>query len=48
MEASGHLHSPAALSSEKEPPVPIEETERTAEPAWLLWRIETSLDNCKF
>jgi len=47
MRASGKLHAPAALSSEKEPPVLVEETERTPEPAWMLWRIETSLDNCK-
>jgi len=33
MKASGKLHAPAALSSEKEPPVPAEETERTPEPA---------------
>jgi len=47
MKASGKLHAPATLSSEKEPPVPIEENERTLEPAWMLWRIETSLDHCK-
>jgi hypothetical protein len=47
MKASGKLHAPAALTSKKEAPVPVEETERTSEPAWMLWRIEISLDNCK-
>ena len=47
MKDNGQLHAQAALSLEKEPPVPIDEAERTPELAWMFWRRETFLDNCK-
>jgi hypothetical protein len=43
MEVVGQIHAPAALSPEKEPPVPIGyEAGWASEPVWTLWRRETS------
>jgi len=39
MKLSVHLHAPAALSTGKEPPVPIsQEAEWGPEPVWTRWR----------
>jgi hypothetical protein len=44
MEVYGQFHAPAALSSGKEPPIPIVyEAGWTAEPMWTLWSTEKSL-----
>ena len=44
MEMSGHLHTPATLSSKTEPPLPTEQ-EATEAPKlfWKLWRGDKSL-----
>jgi hypothetical protein len=45
MEVSGRYHSPAALHTGKESPVPVgKETEWAPEPVWTLWKREKSLD----
>jgi hypothetical protein len=44
MEVNGQLHAPAALSTGKEPLIPIVyEVGWTPEPMWTLWSTETSL-----
>jgi hypothetical protein len=41
MRMSGHLHTPAVLTSAKKPPTPIGfENAWTANPVWKLWRRE--------
>jgi hypothetical protein len=38
MDVTGQLHGPAALSPEKEPPVPLRyEARRAPESVWMLW-----------
>jgi hypothetical protein len=49
MEASGHIHAPAALPLRKETPVPIRyQTGLAPEPAWALPRKNRSFSTRRY